>query len=199
MRFPLNMAALAFAGAMALEAQPRPGHGPGPGPGPKMSPTGGGFGRGGPRMEQHGAPGDWDRPRSDRDRPPLQKRNGPEGRWWTDLALVQRLGLSPDQQRRIDDVFQQNRPRLMELSSALQREESYLEPLLEADHPDESRVVTQIDRIAQARGDLEKANARMLLGFREVLNQDQWKRLQSDSSSGAPPRGSQAVLPGRDR
>jgi hypothetical protein len=32
--------------------------------------------------------------------------------------------------------------------------------------------------VAQARAELEKANARMLLGIRRVLNQDQWKKLQ---------------------
>jgi len=32
--------------------------------------------------------------------------------------------------------------------------------------------------VAQTRAELEKANARMLLGIRRVLNPDQWKKLQ---------------------
>jgi Spy/CpxP family protein refolding chaperone len=115
-------------------------------------------------------------------RPPMERafHVGPPGRWWTDPALVQTLGLTPDQQKRIDALFQQSRLKLIDLSAALQKEEALLEPLVEADKPDESQVLAQIDRVAQARAELEKANARMLLGFRGVLTQDQWKKLQSE-------------------
>jgi hypothetical protein len=37
--------------------------------------------------------------------------------------------------------------------------------LFDVDHLDEVKVLPQIDRIAQARAELEKANARMLLAF----------------------------------
>jgi Spy/CpxP family protein refolding chaperone len=102
-----------------------------------------------------------------------------------DAALVERLGLTADQQKRIDAQFQQSRLKLIDLSAGLQKEEAMLEPLLEADRPDEGQVLAQIDRIAQARAELEKANARMLLGFRGVLTLEQWKKLQAE----APPRG----------
>jgi Spy/CpxP family protein refolding chaperone len=109
----------------------------------------------------------------------------PPGKWWTDPALAQRLGLTTEQQTRMESIFQQSRLKLIDLSAALQKEEAIMEPLLEAEHPDEAKVVAQIDRIAQARAELEKANARMLLGFRATLSQDQWKRLQEYR----PPQG----------
>jgi protein CpxP len=118
-------------------------------------------------------------------RPPMERAfHGPPGRWWTDPALVQKLGLTADQQNRIDALFQQSRLKLIDLSAGLQKAEAIMEPLLEADRPDESQVLAQIDRVAQARAELEKANARMLLGFRGVLTQDQWKKLQAED----PPR-----------
>lgn len=123
-------------------------------------------------------------------RPPMERafRGRPSGRWWMDPALVQRLGLTADQQKRIDSLFQQNRLKLIDLSAALQKEEAILEPLLEADHPDETQVLAQIDRIAQARAELEKANARMLLGFRGVLTLEQWKKLQAEQPRGRAER-----------
>ncbi len=118
-------------------------------------------------------------------RPPMERAfHNPPGRWWTDPALVQKLGLTADQQKRIDALFQQSRLKLIDLSAALQKEEAMMEPLVEADRPEESQVLAQIDRVAQARAELEKANARMLLGFRGVLTQDQWKKLQAED----PPR-----------
>jgi periplasmic protein CpxP/Spy len=106
------------------------------------------------------------------------RHSGSSGRWWANPATVQRLGLTEDQQKKIEEVFGQSRLKLIDLSASLQKEEAILEPLLDADPPEEPKILAQIDRVAQARAELEKANARMLLGFRTVLTQDQWKKLQ---------------------
>ena len=173
---------------MTLAAQQPPGN-PGPGddprddggqPPPPM--------RGGPERRPMGQGPSAGRP----GRPPIERMFGgvPPGRWWTNPSTVQLLGLSADQQKRIDTLFQQSRLKLIDLNAALQREEAMLEPLLDADRPDESKVLPQIDRVAQARADLEKANARMLLGFRGVLTPEQWKKLQTPPTpGGAPPPG----------
>lgn len=131
------------------------------------------MGPGGPGSP--GGPPHWDR--GDRSR---GFHGGPPGRWWMDAALVQKLGLSAEQQKRIDEIFQQSRLKLIDVSAALHKEEAVLDPLLAVDRPEEAKVLVQIDRIAQVRAELEKANARMLLGFRSVLNPEQWKKLQSE-------------------
>jgi Spy/CpxP family protein refolding chaperone len=59
-----------------------------------------------------------------------------------------------------------------------------LEPLVENASPgDEAKILAQIDRVADARADLEKANARMLLAIREVLTPEQWSKLPSSKSN----------------
>ena len=52
-------------------------------------------------------------------------------------------------------------------------------PLIEAEKLDDIRILTQIDKIAQARAELEKANSRMLLGIRQTLTMEQWSKIQS--------------------
>ena len=54
-----------------------------------------------------------------------------------------------------------------------------MHPLMEAEQPDEGKILAQIDAIAQARAELEKANARMLLGIRQVMTPDQWTKLKA--------------------
>ena len=49
---------------------------------------------------------------------------------------------------------------------------------MEGDQPDEAQVTAQIDKVAQARANLEKSNALMLLAIRRVLTIDQWKKLR---------------------
>jgi periplasmic protein CpxP/Spy len=119
------------------------------------------------------------------DRQPMERSfpGSPQhSRWWTNPAVVQQLSITPDQLKKIDDIFQKSRLKLIDLNAALQKEEAILEPLLSMDHPDEARASSQIDRVAQARAELEKANARMLLGVRLVLTSDQWKQLQARQS-----------------
>jgi Spy/CpxP family protein refolding chaperone len=112
---------------------------------------------------------------------------GPRGRWWSNPEVAAKIGLSADQQKKMDAVFEQARPNLMNLSQAVRGEEQTMAPLLAADQPDEGRILAQIDRIAQARAELEKANARMLLGLRRILTPDQWKTLQAmDPHRGYP-------------
>jgi len=115
---------------------------------------------------------------------------GPAGTWWRDPAIVQSIGLTADQQTKIEDAYQQSRLHLIDLTSSVEKEQVTMEPLLAAEHPDEAKILVQIDRIAQARAELEKANARMLLGFRSVLTQDQWTKLKAERPAPAePPAG----------
>ena len=117
---------------------------------------------------------------------------GPRGRWWDNPEMAQKLGLTADQIKRMDDIFQQNRLKLIDLNAAVQKEEAVMEPMMNSDQPDEARIVAQIDRVAQARADLEKTNARFLLAIRRVLNPDQWKKLQAEE-----PRAGEMRLPPR--
>lgn len=165
---------LLFAGAVAL-AQPQPPQRLGRGQGMGM-----GMGRG---MGMGPQPG----------RGPMQRG---VGRWWKDPQMVEKLGVTADQQKKMDDIFQQHRLKLIDVTAAVEREEVTLEPMMAADQPDEARIVAQIDKVAQARAELEKANARMLLGIRRILTPDQWKKLQAERAGPRPgPGGQQPPAP----
>jgi TonB family protein len=97
--------------------------------------------------------------------------------------MAQQLGLTADQVKKMDDVFQQARLKLIDLNAVLQKEELIMEPLIAAEQPDEAKIVAQIDKVAQARAELEKANARMLLGIRRVLTAEQWQKLKAGTAN----------------
>lgn len=127
-------------------------------------------------------------------------RVGPPGIWWHNPDLIQKLTLTPDQQKRMDDILQQSRLQLIDLRANVEKQEVLMEPMLAANPPDTNKILEQIDHTAQARAELEKANAKMLLGIRNVLTPDQWTKLQAEEKdnrrtrmrSGGPggPRGS---------
>lgn len=105
---------------------------------------------------------------------------GPPGRWWSDPRLAQLLLLTVEQQNAMDKVMEENRGRLMELNHTLRKEEADLRVLISADVVDEPKILSQVERVAGARAELEKANGRMLVGLRKVLDREQWRRLQAD-------------------
>ena len=104
----------------------------------------------------------------------------PPGTWWKNPEVVTSLSLSADQQKKLDDTFLQSRIGLIHLHASLEEEQLKLEPLLNANPPDQARSLTEISKIADLRADLEKANAKMLLSLRGVLTADQWSKMQAE-------------------
>ena len=173
-----TLSTLAFLAGSVAYAQPGP---PPQGPPPDGSPRPGpppGRGRG-------------NAPPPDREPgPPLGPlESGQHGRWWLNPDTAQKLSLTADQQKKMEDIFQQHRLTLVDLDASLHKAEIGIEPLLAAEQPDEQKILAQIDRAAQARSELEKAHARLLLGLRRVLTQDQWKKLKADAAAGRGGRG----------
>lgn len=135
----------------------------GPGPGPGGPPMHG--------MHREGGPG------GDRRGP-----GGEHGMWWNNPEVVARLAITPDQQKKIEDLFVQTRVQLIDLHASLEKEQLLLEPLMNANTLDQPKALAQIDKIADTRAELEKTNAKMLLSIRGVLTPDQWTKLRSGRS-----------------
>ena len=103
---------------------------------------------------------------------------GPPGRWWDDKHFAKELQLRPEQQRHMDATFETNRGPLLRRFEDLQGEQSRMESLVRAKSLDEGALFAQIDRIAQARAELEKANTHLLLQIRGEMDADQIARLE---------------------
>src|SRR5580692_11729588 len=76
--------------------------------------------------------------------PPPRHHNGPPqspgGKWWDNPDMVKRLGITTDQQKKMDDVFQQSRLKLIDLSGALEKEEVVMEGLMKGPQLDDSKI-----------------------------------------------------------
>jgi Spy/CpxP family protein refolding chaperone len=112
---------------------------------------------------------------------------GEHGRWWNNPKVTERLKLTDAQRKSMDDTLQQHRETLVDLRGSLEKSELELEPMMKEDQPNESQILAQIDKVAQARAELEKANARFLLAIRSKLTPEQWKQMEADRA--ARPRG----------
>lgn len=125
-------------------------------------------------------------------RPPFERAfggHGNEGRWWNNPRIVERLKLTDDQRKQFDQILLQHRETLIDLHANLSKAELALEPLVRDDQPNESAILAQIDKVAQARAELEKANARYLLALRSKLTPEQWKQVQEFRENRGEMRG----------
>lgn len=115
--------------------------------------------------------------------PPMEREmggpGGQFGRWWNNPRLVEKFKLTDQQRKSMDDIYEQHRLKLVDLHANLEKAELEMEPLMGQDQPDEAKILSQIDKVAQARAELEKANARMLLDIRKQLTPEQWKDVKT--------------------
>lgn len=115
-------------------------------------------------------------------RPPFERAfgaHGDRGRWWNNPKIVAELKLSDEQRKSMDGILLSHRETLVDLRGSLEKAELAMEPLMKDDQPNEAKILAQIDKVAQARAELEKANARFLLAIRGKLTPEQWKQLQA--------------------
>ena len=78
----------------------------------------------------------------------------------------------------MDVTFEANRGTLLKRFEDLQGEQNRMETLVRAKSLDEGALFAQIDRVAQARAELAKANTHLLLQIRAAMDADQINRLE---------------------
>jgi len=125
-------------------------------------------------------------------KPPFEKAMGPKGehgRWWNNPRMVEQLKLTDEQRKAMDQTLFEHRERLIDLRASVEKAELEMQPLMKDDQPNEGKILAQIDKIAAARAELEKANARFLLAIRGKLTPEQWKQVQAFRANRDQERG----------
>lgn len=114
-------------------------------------------------------------------RPPMERSMVPQGafgHWWNSPRMIERLKLTDDQRKAMDQILYEHREKLIDLQANLEKAELAMEPMMSADQPDRAAMEAQIDKIVQSRAALERANSMFLLDIRMKLTSDQWKQLR---------------------
>jgi len=100
-----------------------------------------------------------------------------QNKWWTSEEYKRELGLTSDQVKRLEEIFQASLPGLMAQKKALDHAELEFERLMQAGS--DSDVMEQVDRVETARAELNKSRTLMLVDMRKTLTMDQWTRLNA--------------------
>ena len=103
---------------------------------------------------------------------------GPAGRWWDDKSIIRAVGITHDQQHKMDGIFESNKSAILSSYKAFLKEQSHLESINKDAHADQAATFAAIDAVNNARAALQKATAQMLLEIRRQMSQDQIDKLE---------------------
>ena len=96
-------------------------------------------------------------------------------KWWQNDRYRAELGLTADQSRRLEEIFQSTAPTLRTQKKAFDAAETEFGRLVE--NGNDSAVMEQVLNVEAARAELNKTRALMLLRMRRALTTDQWVKL----------------------
>ena len=94
-------------------------------------------------------------------------------KWWQAEPIIKELGLTQDQTRRLEDVWQKALPQLKAHKTTLDAAEAAFERLIERGDP---AAMEQINVVETARAELNKSRSLMLWNMRQLLTREQWAK-----------------------
>lgn len=108
---------------------------------------------------------------------PAVSQGFPDGKWWKRPRLMAEINLSSEQSREIEKIFVHSRTRLIDLKADLEKKQLALQSSMEDRAADRRTVEKEIEQVENARAELQKARAVMVLDIKQVLKPDQWEHL----------------------
>ena len=158
----------------------------GPGGPPHGGPPAGASGLGNPggpsgppgQGGQGGPPNSVSGSRSANGSPRSSQQFGPVGRWWDDKAVIKSVGISKEQQTKMDAIFDENKPAILESYKNFLSKQTALQKVNKDPKADQGTIFAAIDAVSQARASLQKVTAQMLLQIRQQMDPEQITKLE---------------------
>ncbi len=101
----------------------------------------------------------------------------PHGKWWENDRVIERIGLTEEQQGAIGDLVYEHALRVIDLNAGLKKAEFELGDLVDRDEFDVDAVRASFASFQAAKKRLEDERFEMLLAVRAELTAEQWRNL----------------------
>ncbi len=103
----------------------------------------------------------------------------PSGKWWYNKKVVKNLNLTPKEVRQLDRLYVDSHRKLIDLKSAVKREQFELDTLLGKEPVDDAKVRKQFKRLEKARTDLANERLGFVIRVREIIGADRFQQLKT--------------------
>ena len=116
--------------------------------------------------------------------------------WW-DSPIVKDLKVTDDQQKQIKTIVHDYRNKLIDLRAAVEKADGNLNDILNEDKIDMKRATDAVDKMAAAKGEMNRNVTLMSVSLRAVLTPVQWRELQKRQPHPLQHNGMMQDHPGR--
>ena len=106
-------------------------------------------------------------------------QDGPSGKWWYNKKVVKNLNLTKKEVGQLDQLYEDSHRRLIDLKSAVKREQFELDTLVGKEPVDDAKVNKQFKRLEKARTDLADERLRFVIRVREIIGADRFQQLKT--------------------
>lgn len=100
------------------------------------------------------------------------------GRWWQEPGLAAELKLTEKEKLALDDLFNKDRNRLIDLRGYMEKERIRLDDILSKEKLDESAARDQFKRMENIRYKISSERFSYILGVRKILGADRFHLLE---------------------
>lgn len=104
----------------------------------------------------------------------------PPGKWWHHPEFVQRLGLTEDQQTKLDGIFRAAADDLIDLRGSVEKQSIAVHAELDQPQINREALRRAARNLSDAQGKLFERELMMLVDMRSVLSDEQWARLRAE-------------------
>jgi Spy/CpxP family protein refolding chaperone len=103
----------------------------------------------------------------------------PPGKWWRRPEIVQQLGLSDEQQVRLDGIFRNAANELIDLKGEVEKQNIALRGELDQPKLDRQEIQKVAAHLNDSRSRLFQRELMMLVDMRSVLTDTQWTTMRN--------------------
>ncbi len=100
------------------------------------------------------------------------------GKWWRMPDVSRMLDLNDGQVNQLDNLYTDNRGRLMSLKDSVERERLQLDEIMESEPFNEAAVMAQLRKLESVRGSLASERFRYVMEVRKMLGRERFNRLK---------------------
>jgi Spy/CpxP family protein refolding chaperone len=107
-----------------------------------------------------------------------QELKEPPGKWWKNRQVITQLKLTPAQQDQIEALWMQNRKDLIDKKAALDKRTLDLSEILSQEMAEETAALRAYEQVQAAKAEVEREVFLMRIRIKNLLSQQQQRRLE---------------------
>jgi len=104
-------------------------------------------------------------------------------------AMLKEAGVSDEQIKQITDAIQNSRHALIDQRAEVEKKEGDFQLLMEAPQINARDTEKALDQLLDARTKLSKTQTMMMVKMRQILTQEQWRKMSEMQRRMGPPDG----------